>query len=450
MIGGSHFAKLSARYKRSSSRYWRTIAPFVALFVLMVACAATGLQAIAEEADRSDAARAREAVAAAFHFQHKRLEDVTLNNAVYTAAAKAVGGAKVDRDWAIENWTVSPPELPGYHGILLIDTDGRPIIGTRAGKPLDPASLKALAELVMPVVARLPAHGAFSARGISGSASEPVLVAAANVVPELADRTPASMALPRRRLVLVNPLGPNVLKTMNETIGGDDLKIGGGLDPDNAVRFESNGGRSFVLSWRPRSPGKAAMARSLTAVAPIFLAATFLLLLALHENLASTHALASLASRDSLTGLRNHGDFIAEFDRRLRKGERLTLGLIDLDRFKLVNDTHGHPAGDDLLIAFARVLEEQVVGKAILGRMGGDEFAFAMDNADEADAFVCRVKTTIAPKFETNAREIKIKFSFGIATAEPGLTTRDLIAKADARLYANKPNHNQERRAALP
>lgn len=422
------------------------LAPFAALFALMIACAAIGLHALAHEVDRSDAVRTREAVAAAFRFQHKRLEDVTLNNAVYTEAARAVGGATVDRKWAIENWAVSPVGLPGYHGVFLLEADGRPIVGTRAGLPLAEPTLRALARLAAPVSKSLPVHGAASVRGIVRGASGPMLVAAANVVPEPGDRTPASMAGPKRRLVIVHPVAQPLLATMNETIGGEDLRLGGAPGDANAVRFAVADSAPLVLSWRSRNPGGAAMTRALQQIAPVFVAATLLLAFATQASLAATRALERLANQDQLTGLPNRAAFRAELDARLAQGTGVTLGLIDLDGFKLVNDRHGHLAGDDLLVSFARTLARVKMPGDEVGRLGGDEFAFVTPSAERAERLAARLRAELEAPLAVGSLSLAVGASIGIASAAPGMAARDLIALADARLYRDKGG----RRAARP
>jgi len=207
--------------------------------------------------------RATEAVNAAFHYQLSRLEMVTMNNAVYTAAWKAVGGPTVDRDWAIENWTVAPPDLPGHYGILLVDFAGAPLVGTRAGRPMSATQMTRMAAMVEPVVRKMHRPSVDSVRGLVSTEPTPYMVAAANVRPEPADRHLLQPSDDIRRLVLIHPINAKLLATMNETIGGEKLTLGPvGRAGDTAI-INADIGPPIVLAWQSREPGRAAMLRSL-------------------------------------------------------------------------------------------------------------------------------------------------------------------------------------------
>lgn len=96
--------------------------------------------------------------------------------------------------------------------------------------------------------------------------------------------------------------------------------------------------------------------------------------------------LARQAARDSLTGMLNRRAFMAEFERELarvrRGGTVLSLAIFDLDHFKELNDTHGHPAGDEVLRSIAATMRAAIRHPDILGRYGGEEFALLMPDTD--------------------------------------------------------------------
>jgi diguanylate cyclase (GGDEF)-like protein len=154
--------------------------------------------------------------------------------------------------------------------------------------------------------------------------------------------------------------------------------------------------------------------------------------------------LAIRASQDPLTGMANRPAFLAEVERRLDKGEQVAILFIDLDRFKLVNDTLGHELGDSLLTAIAgRLSRTAGEDDALIARFGGDEFT-AVTSSAEMSAWIPggrlaeRVLEQIAPAFALVGKKISIDVSVGIAVGEPGDDPEELISQADLAMFAAK------------
>jgi diguanylate cyclase (GGDEF)-like protein len=142
-----------------------------------------------------------------------------------------------------------------------------------------------------------------------------------------------------------------------------------------------------------------------------------------------------LSLTDPLTGLANrrHLELVLEraWPAALR-GEGLAVAVLDLDRFKEVNDTGGHPAGDQLLRTVADALRGEARGADTVARLGGDEFVLVLPGADEAGAraLVERVRRRLAGVAE---------FSAGVAAYGPGQESAEgLVREADRRLYEEK------------
>jgi diguanylate cyclase (GGDEF)-like protein len=156
--------------------------------------------------------------------------------------------------------------------------------------------------------------------------------------------------------------------------------------------------------------------------------------------------LQRMAQFDILTGLANRGVFVAEVARaieRARRGERSFAVLyLDLDHFKDVNDTLGHPIGDRLLQSVAERLQANVRGIDILARFGGDEFALLMaDIGDPTDvgALADKLLQIMAEPFLLDGNKIQSGASIGIATYEPDSPGAEaLLAHADVALYRAK------------
>jgi diguanylate cyclase (GGDEF)-like protein len=157
--------------------------------------------------------------------------------------------------------------------------------------------------------------------------------------------------------------------------------------------------------------------------------------------------LRKLSITDGLTELFNHRHvhelLHEEFERSRRSGEPLAVVMIDLDRFKAVNDTYGHPTGDVILYETARIIRETAREIDMVGRYGGEEFIAILPNTaeDEASNFAERVRTGVEGYvFRDEANEVRMTASSGVASF-PGPdsdTPEALLKRADEALYVAK------------
>ena len=153
-----------------------------------------------------------------------------------------------------------------------------------------------------------------------------------------------------------------------------------------------------------------------------------------------------LSQYDSLTGLANRHRMQVQLDARLkhfRNDKRVcALMMLDLDRFKQVNDTLGHPAGDELLKQVSARLEQILGHRGEIGRLGGDEFLIMLPDVDdrgELGDLAARVIQMIAQPYSVNGSRAIIGVSLGVAIAPyDGLDAEELVTAADLALYAAK------------
>jgi diguanylate cyclase (GGDEF)-like protein/PAS domain S-box-containing protein len=158
--------------------------------------------------------------------------------------------------------------------------------------------------------------------------------------------------------------------------------------------------------------------------------------------------LKTLAFRDSLTSLANRALFIDRLDHALagaeRRGSSVSVLFLDLDNFKLVNDSLGHVAGDQLLVDVAKRLQTVVRGEDTAARFGGDEFTILLEDvATESDAtdVVKRVEAALAMPFTIDGRELFVSASIGIAiSANQSGGSEALVRNADVAMYRAKLN----------
>ncbi|MEM6639777.1 MAG: GGDEF domain-containing protein [Pseudomonadota bacterium] len=157
--------------------------------------------------------------------------------------------------------------------------------------------------------------------------------------------------------------------------------------------------------------------------------------------------LLKAARLDPVTGIANRGWLVAQAARLVagldHPESSLTAVMVDIDRFKSINDHHGHAAGDAVLRGVAEVLEAEKHAAHLLGRYGGEEFVLLMGDIERQEAFILcdRMREQIARKsFELEDGSISVQVSIGIACRTQGeLTSLDaLISAADAAMYRAK------------
>jgi diguanylate cyclase (GGDEF)-like protein len=154
------------------------------------------------------------------------------------------------------------------------------------------------------------------------------------------------------------------------------------------------------------------------------------------------------ATTDGLTGLANRAAFdeflAAQFSSAQESGKPLSMLLIDVDKFKSVNDTHGHPAGDTVLKAIAKILRSAGRAQDLAARYGGEELVLVLPSTPRmtAAAVAESIRRAISAKpIETEEVALPITVSIGVACFEPGLPFTQpahLIKAADLSVYAAK------------
>ncbi|MBI9078556.1 MAG: PAS domain S-box protein [Pseudodesulfovibrio sp.] len=156
--------------------------------------------------------------------------------------------------------------------------------------------------------------------------------------------------------------------------------------------------------------------------------------------------LRELATTDSLTGLNNRRQFMElserEFARSLRYGRPMSMFMMDIDHFKLVNDTHGHDIGDEVLRFLSEISIIALRNADILGRIGGEEFGVLLSETDEQAAMEVaeRLRNSIErATIPTKSGELNITVSIGVATLDPETKALGtLLKRADVALYEAK------------
>ena len=174
-------------------------------------------------------------------------------------------------------------------------------------------------------------------------------------------------------------------------------------------------------------------------------------------RLRDAHASALKASEtDFLTGLPNRRSGVAQAEAELNEFRAnrlpLTIAVLDIDRFKRINDTYGHEAGDMVLVRFAQAVRSGVNSRDHVSRLGGEEFLVTMPDttAPRAALRIQRLLHKLGPiECGPEHQPVQISFSAGLATAHHSEELSSLMARADSALYSAK-NQGRSRVAISP
>lgn len=155
--------------------------------------------------------------------------------------------------------------------------------------------------------------------------------------------------------------------------------------------------------------------------------------------------LERLVRRDTLTPLYNRRHFIDVLDRwswrAHRYGGQFALFFIDVDQLKAVNDQYGHDAGDQMLIAIAKTLQNCVRRSDVVARMGGDEFGLLLENIkpDALETKAEKITKAVAKlSVDYNGNTLKSGVSVGYTVVQGGVSATELLLRADQSMYESK------------
>ncbi|HMO57043.1 MAG TPA: diguanylate cyclase [Roseiflexaceae bacterium] len=214
-----------------------------------------------------------------------------------------------------------------------------------------------------------------------------------------------------------------VIRQENQFVGVPIVFVSGETDRDAQLAAMNRGGDDFLT--KPITPQH--------------------LLSAVISRAQRARAMRAQMVRDGLTGLLNHTasetQLVIEIARAQRNNTPLTVALIDIDHFKQVNDTYGHPAGDRVLKTLSRLLQQRLRRSDIIGRYGGEEFMVVLPDtsATNAVALFDTIRTNFGMiRYTSGERTWNVTFSCGVAAMTPSMTATELTGAADAALYTAK------------
>ncbi|MGC1067130.1 EAL domain-containing protein [Pantoea agglomerans] len=358
--------------------------------------------------------------------------------------------------WLDENIGLWLYEMFGHQLILVLDQQNQIVRVWREGQPVSaPEDDPLIGEVLQSPLVNDPARhdNADYARVTNRAAA----LAVGNIQRD-------DNALPRFRLVSLKFLDDGYLAGLAERNQLQGLHFSDGTpQPGTGARYlliAQAGEAVGYLNWIPSRPG-AQMLRTIGPSTGLAVLAISLLCLYMVRRLwnssvnlsqsmlrlgASEAQAQHLAFHDVLTGLPNRALVEDRLTQALalatRHDQRVALLLIDLDRFKTINDTHGHHAGDELIIAVAQRLSRIVRASDTVGRIGGDEFIVVMpdvDNIGQVHSLAQRIIDELSEPFTLFGSDVWSGASIGLALApKDGVDRLELMRKADIALYEAK------------
>lgn len=383
-------------------------------------------------------------------------------------AVRMVRAKQPDLDWLDNNLGIWLHKYYGHDDAYIVDDADRPIYAMQQGERTQPDDFRRLRVQAAPLISELREKMRRGAREEIGPTvltpgatdlaiidGRPAIISAKPIVSETG-------RLPQVRgsefiHISIRYLDGSFLRDLSGQYWVDKARFSWTAryapgESVEALRTRRGDTIGYVL-WTPFSPGSQMMTR----LAPVLSAAliavaliVMLLLIRIHRTLAALKASEAqaqhLAFHDTLTGLANRALFQDRLDHALASVRRgapaVALFYLDLDRFKAVNDTLGHPAGDQLIRDVAHRLKQVTRSSDTVARLGGDEFAIIQTGGTTpamAEILCLRLVEAIAEPFDLDGVRVAVGVSIGVAIAPVhGVDRIELSRKADIALYEAK------------
>jgi len=461
----------------------KIVVPMVTASLIAILIAIFGLYWATSRSDAVSVERQMRTTQRAIDDIVARLAQEQESIAIWDEPVERLSAGRPDWDWFDANIGHWLYEAYGHDLVFILDPSGRAIYGAAAGARIPPGAFADLREEVTPMIAVVRGRADEQTnrfdRPPGREAGAEALTTSAAVhdthLLRIAGRPAAASVMQMNHMSRPLPDGSEPLLVSVRFLGGGfltELERRNLIDAPRFSEIAAVGPGEEVLPltddadrivtyfhWRPELPGTTILKALGPVVAFLILAVLSIkLLLGLqlhHSTCELRHAILQLraseaqaqhlAFHDPLTGLPNRSLFNDRLDHalaRARRGGSLALLMLDLDRFKHVNDTLGHLAGDALIREFGRRVTALVRQGDTVARLGGDEFAILLPDLvrrQDAEELCTRIIGAVAAPFEVVGNSAFVGTSIGIVIApEAGLDRVELIRKADIALYRAK------------
>ena len=421
--------------------------------------------------DSVETAREQRMVENGFARQLKEIDEVISPQVAWDDAVRALDH-ETDLRWADMNLGSYLFTFNGFTRAFVVDPQGRPIYASVRGERAPVSAFQPFAKLtaemtpriraaeaVRPPIRKRPGEDAatvppIQANALAWSDGTLFIVVATLVQPDVGMVSPRGKTAPI--VIMALPVDQRVLKEFAARYMVQDLNL---VTPDrpqpSAAHVDLHGPAGELvgrLAWTPRQPGRELLEQlwlpALAAIAALMMIAWIVIRSAgaiVSELLASEARARHLAFHDTLTKLPNRAMLFARLRPILAAMTRgdppLAILAVDLDRFKDVNDTLGHHAGDALIQGVANRLRGICGKDTLIARLGGDEFIVLCENADR-DAIMElaeQIVTVVRKPLDSEFGVLEVGCSVGAALIDhPGVEPSEALRWADLALYRSK------------
>ncbi|WP_439617566.1 putative bifunctional diguanylate cyclase/phosphodiesterase [Shinella sp.] len=431
------------------------LASFAVVVSLATILVMMALGFLATRANELDQERTRQTVYGALSSMRSSMVTTVRDYSVWDDAVTAVYG-KADMPWLTTNMGLATEGGPLFDTVFIVDEKGGTMLAYRDGAPFE-ADARAYGGAAFVEMHRKILHAGLEPGEELGAflqTPDGPAVAAISAIRPVSDAVKAP-ADALRTLFIIRHLTPARIARIAENflISGLMLEEGSPEGHNGVVLTDPDGKMLGFLSWTPSSPGDQSYAQVrplvLLALAGVIFffallvltGAAFAIRLKADENTARTQALT-----DRLSGLRNRTGLYLGLDelnaRAIVEARDVVMLYLDLDGFKDVNDFYGHAVGDRLIRGVSAGLSRLVPAKAMLARIGGDEFAIVfLDSADggEAERLTRSILDFFSEPFAIGERVAVVGASIGLAVSRKGVVLgEELLRRADVAMYRAK------------
>jgi diguanylate cyclase len=452
-------------FRSYSAAFVRHASGLLAVVILVVLFAAvTTLTLLSRQLDLEARNAERQRLELALSDEARRLQQ-ELASAMLSRTERFNGERNLFAQSSLETRLSQAWQFFGFNSVYMIDAGGAVIGGAEHGVPAGESSYRALEGQLLHLLrdvyrSRQPIYTTTSGPPVSAKATGRASIIFDGFALAFAGVVPVDHGVFENRqadlIIGVRHLNTLALRDIGERYGLKDLGFRLSAPSANHAAlpvYGSTGGSVGALVWEPMRPGSQLLPQLVAvAIAAVSLiAAAFAMLYRRLRRLAlefakEEEAQVKLATLDHLTGLLNRRSFNQRMAEEIARCERNGLGfalhLIDLDRFKEVNDTLGHQAGDAVLRTAAACIVDAARSTDIVARLGGDEFAvLQIETATtlEAGVLATRIRDALRKPIAVGGAVVEIGCSIGITLAPiEGRDAEGLFALADSALYEAK------------
>lgn len=420
-------------------RLIKLVMPVLFLFFVTIGIA---LYQTVDQVNRVEAQRSRVAVSAAIEAMVTRTNDYAHDNGYWDDAAHAVYASPIDQDFLETTWGATTAEQVFADTILIVGPGGETLAAFRNGRRED-VRLSLTARAAIDRLKGRIGRDNRAATTIISDGPRPQIIAISPIRP----MNPKIRGLVPIKgpayLILQHDVGQDEAFRIGRTLQLGDVRFASAPRGRPFVPLKDDTGKTVaVATWEPPYSGAVALGRAMPVIIVAALIYLIVAAVAFSRGYASLQQLGWQVMVDSLSRLPNRRALRLEMIRRAERREDAGLAILDLDGFKMVNDSFGHETGDQLIRAVAAILKEAAGTEATAVRLAGDEFALLATGegaAERIERVSNRLLVALDRPVTLLGRPVKVGASVGIVTVQLGpVSPSEAMRRADAAMYVAK------------